>query len=305
MSETNHTTDGALSSSAGPTYPTEFNDAFLSDFFKECGREITLAFTTLNQMKNWAIVVTGAALAAVVSVTRWTNGENSSDKAFWSYLLVASAITLILNVRFFVRAMFCYVNLIRWNKLQSSIIRLRLKCDIKWSGTTKEGAPVKDLAKRIDEYYHRWLSPIARWEQISSTLKLGFGFLLALPLIAVAFSTIHLDWDSAVWPWLTLLAGGLAIEAFEFLTSTQLDTPDRNNSRPERRRYRTEQFPSASGRTITVVLWAIVLIVSLAMHSLLPRANSGASPDIEAAQMQNHLKGTEAIQQAETGVRVD
>ncbi len=42
-----------------------FDDAWLHDFYKECGREATLAYTTLNQMKNWAMVIAAAALSGL------------------------------------------------------------------------------------------------------------------------------------------------------------------------------------------------------------------------------------------------
>ena len=38
---------------------------WLHDFYKECGREATLAYTTLNQMKNWAMVIAAAALSGL------------------------------------------------------------------------------------------------------------------------------------------------------------------------------------------------------------------------------------------------
>ena len=42
--------------------------AWIDTFYKECGREVTLAYTTLNQMKNWAMTIAAAALAAQARV---------------------------------------------------------------------------------------------------------------------------------------------------------------------------------------------------------------------------------------------
>src|SRR5713101_1817071 len=42
-----------------------FDEDWLENFYKECGREVTLAYTTLNQMKNWAIVTAAAAISGL------------------------------------------------------------------------------------------------------------------------------------------------------------------------------------------------------------------------------------------------
>src|SRR6266404_5852260 len=52
---------------AVPARAVELDDPWLHDFYKECGREVTLAYTTLNQMKNWAIVVQAAVISGVVA----------------------------------------------------------------------------------------------------------------------------------------------------------------------------------------------------------------------------------------------
>src|SRR6202521_911884 len=88
---------------------------WLDSFYRECGRETTLAYTTLNQMKNWAMIVAAAALSGMPF------GSKSSD--YPTPIMFAGAVifyTFIL--RFFVRAMICYINLIRWNLLQARCV---------------------------------------------------------------------------------------------------------------------------------------------------------------------------------------
>lgn len=45
--------------------PPELDKAWVETFYRECGREVTLAYTTLNQMKNWAMTVVAAALSGL------------------------------------------------------------------------------------------------------------------------------------------------------------------------------------------------------------------------------------------------
>src|SRR5574341_1741574 len=52
--------------SPASTPPTDrFDQKWLEAFYKECGREVTLAYTTLNQMKNWAMIVVAAAISGL------------------------------------------------------------------------------------------------------------------------------------------------------------------------------------------------------------------------------------------------
>src|SRR5437667_1333397 len=87
-------------------------DSWLHDFYKECGREVTLAYTTLNQMKNWAMIV---AAAAISGLSFGTSGRHYPNPV----MFVGVVIVYVFILRFFVRAILCYINLTRWNKLQS------------------------------------------------------------------------------------------------------------------------------------------------------------------------------------------
>src|SRR5437899_12327207 len=87
------------------------DDAWLRDFYKECGREITLAYTTLNQMKNWAMVIAGAVLSGLAFGSA---AGTYPTKPMFIGVVIAFAFTL----RFFIRAILCYINLSRWNTLQ-------------------------------------------------------------------------------------------------------------------------------------------------------------------------------------------
>src|SRR5712692_7160109 len=59
--------EGAPTVSIEPAPMSENEDNFekwVENFYKECGRETTLAYTTLNQMKNWAMVIAAAFISA-------------------------------------------------------------------------------------------------------------------------------------------------------------------------------------------------------------------------------------------------
>src|SRR5206468_11093442 len=75
-------------------------ETWLEHFYNECGREVTLAYTTLNQMKNWAVLIVAAVVSAVVAVQRTGLGQPQNDVAVYIGALIAYIFTL----RFFVRA---------------------------------------------------------------------------------------------------------------------------------------------------------------------------------------------------------
>src|SRR5579863_6802608 len=114
------------------------DEAWLHDFYKECGREATLAYTTLNQMKNWAMVVAAAALSGLPF------GSKSSE--YPTPIMFAGVVVVYTFIlRFFVRAILCYINLVRWNVLQSDCVELKL---VQWPirvGATAEPEEKKFL----------------------------------------------------------------------------------------------------------------------------------------------------------------
>src|SRR5690349_8775483 len=97
------------------------DDKWLEAFYKECGREITLAYNTLNQMKNWAIVVAGA----VVSGLAFSGSARTAQYPTLS-IFIGTVIVYVFIIRFFVRAVVCYGNLLKWNKLQSDCVEIKL-----------------------------------------------------------------------------------------------------------------------------------------------------------------------------------
>ncbi len=137
--------------------PRPFDDAWLHDFYKECGREATLAYTTLNQMKNWAMVIAAAALSGLPF------GSKSSEYPT-PIMFAGSVIVYTFVLRFFIRAILCYTNLLRWNVLQSDCVELKVLPRTRTTSTVAEKE--QKLREDIQHYYFEWLSPIGRKDQL-------------------------------------------------------------------------------------------------------------------------------------------
>lgn len=232
------------------------NNDFLKEFYKECGREITLAFTTLNQMKNWAIVVTAALLATFSAI--WKNSTSEDQSPVFLAGLIAASLSLLLNIRFFIRATGCYVNLIRWNQIQHAIISSKLIGH-------KDG---KSLNELITRNYINWQSPVNRIDQITSTLEWGFGLLLLAPTMAIIFCGLKLWADPVANSILAFVALGCVIETYEFCTNKHHS----NGPSPRERSssYESNLFPGPSGRIEILIYWVLALAASISLCAMTP-----------------------------------
>ena len=222
------------------------NDDWLRDFYKECGREITLAYTTLNQMKNWAIVVQAAIVAATVSFVRSSavGASANYDSRIWTAIVVGAVFSHLFTVRFFVRAITCYNNLLRWNTLQSSIVASRLSSP----GVVSEDK----LHENIQNYYHSWRAPISRTQQVSSNLKLGFGLLIVVPVTIVAVGAFSL-WSHALVRGLVVAA--IVLTGWELYDFAQGPLFDDVNA--TRRKGTGSVFPGPSGDRKYLIGWLL------------------------------------------------
>jgi hypothetical protein len=246
-----------------PVTLTENEDNFekwIENFYKECGRETTLAYTTLNQMKNWAMVIAAAFISAIVTLGRPAEGEVKPTVLLGMY--AAAVVAYVFNLRFFIRAVLCYINLIRWNRLQASIIATFLVPKPTKIGEvllTAQQARVQ-LQADIQDYYHDWRSPINRKTQIVQNLKLGFALVLALPLFFVIVWSVEL-WANWLVRGLAVFAvGSTLVELTDFFRSSFFDTPERNKRRPTSRKIQVFPVPVSQGGYL--LTWALNLIIS-------------------------------------------
>jgi len=221
---------------------------------------VTLAYTTLNQMKNWAITVQGAIIAAVAAFNKANPAAatDSSQSALAFPVAIGSVLAYVFTLRLFVRAILCYNNLQRWNTLQTSILELELL-----PRDPKPNKPLLAVDERrqmvrqnIQDYYYRWRSPLDRARQIASNLKLGFGILIAMPPILLTWSA-SITWDNYLVRALVAFAlGATAIEAEDFFPSPFFDTADRQE------RQNHDIFPAAGSDGAYILRWILIAIIS-------------------------------------------
>jgi len=231
---------------------TILDEAWLHDFYKECGREATLAYTTLNQMKNWAMVVVAAVLSGLPF-----GGRSSEYPTPIMFAGVVIVYTFIL--RFFVRAILCYINLIRWNVLQSDCVELKLVRAPIGLAATSEPVEQKFLHD-LQNYYFEWLSPLRRSNQLFQNLKLGFYLLFGLVLFFLIWGATVLWGHHVVRGLVTFAVLNTLLEAYDFLTSKYFDDVAAHKRRKARHKN-SRIFPVPQSRGFFFVLWALNVTV--------------------------------------------
>lgn len=246
----------ASRASPAETPPPPLDESWIEAFYKECGREVTLAYTTLNQMKNWAMTVAAAALSGLAFGSKSAEYPNK-------YMFVGVVIVYVFVLRFYIRAILCYINLCRWNRLQSDCVELKLmpRCV---EGRTPRGKKELEgqLRADLENYYFRWLSPIDRKTQLLSNLKLGFGLIFAITLFFLLWGLSNLWGDRLVKALFVFSLGTTIVELNDFFKSTFFDTVAVNESR-RRRNKSGEIFPIPASRGWYLVSWLFVIALSV------------------------------------------
>jgi hypothetical protein len=241
-----------------PSQPSEPSLDFdwVDTFYRECGREVTLAYTTLNQMKNWAMTVAAAALSGLAFGTGSATYPNK-------YMFVGVVIVYVFVLRFYVRAVLCYINLVRWNRLQSDCVELRLLPRVKDNQPPKTRIALESQFKEdLQNYYFRWLSPIDRKTQLISNLKLGFGLVFALTIFFFLWGLINLWPERLVKALLVFAVGTTIVEFNDFSKSTFFDTVTAFQQRKTWSKAH-EVFPVPGSRGWYLTSWILVILVSV------------------------------------------
>jgi hypothetical protein len=229
---------------------------WVDTFYRECGREVTLAYTTLNQMKNWAMTVAAAALSGLAFGTSSASYPNK-------YMFVGVVVVYVFVLRFYVRAILCYINLVRWNRLQSDCVEFRLLPRVKDKGPAKTKLELESQFKEdLQNYYFRWLSPIDRKTQLISNLKLGFGLVFALTLFFFLWGLINLWPDRLVKALFVFSVGTTVVEFNDFMKSTFFDTVIAFQQRTKWSKAH-EIFPVPGSRGWYLASWIFVIFLSV------------------------------------------
>ncbi len=246
-----------------PPAPSDPNfDAWIDNFYKECGREVTLAYTTLNQMQNWAVGMIAASIAATVALTKVISGQPNVDFQITVPLFIVAVIAYVYNLRFFIRAILCYINLIRWNTLQNDIVRYKIGRSLHLESQTElsHEQNLEKLVMDIRTYYLEWLSPINRSTQLFSNLKLGFYLIFAFPLLFVIIGVLSL-WSSNIVKGFTVFAAfDTFLEFYDFTSSRYFDTE--KNIKEGKGKKKLSVFPIPISRSTYFILWIGNLIIS-------------------------------------------
>lgn len=238
------------------TPPQQLDTTWIDTFYKECGREVTLAYTTLNQMKNWAMTVAAAALSGLAFGSSSASYPNK-------YMFVGVVIVYVFVLRFYIRAILCYINLCRWNRLQSDCVELRLLARAKDTGLSKTPQELETQFKEdLQNYYFRWLSPIDRKTQLLSNLKLGFGLVFALTFFFLLWGMLNLWQERLVKALLVFCVGTTIVEFNDFFKSPFFDTVSAFQRRKTWSRAH-EIFPVPASRGWYLASWILVIALSV------------------------------------------
>lgn len=159
------------------------------------------------------------------------------------------------------RGILCYINLLRWNTLQSECIQTYLLP--KDNSPNREQAEAR-LKEAIHVLYFGWAAPINRTAQLLSNLKLGFGLIFALVLFFLVWGGVTL-WSDQLVKALTVFAiGATSIEAVDFLQSPYFDDPQ------ARKKYETKKrlvniFPIPRSRHNYAIWWLALVAVTFVL----------------------------------------
>src|SRR5205085_1120241 len=99
---------------------SSLNRAWLERFYAECGREITLSYTVLNQANTWTTTLF-AALVAAIAINGADYNSNPPTLYYPNLILWFYAVlSWVVMLRFFVRASLPLAYLYKWNSLQAA-----------------------------------------------------------------------------------------------------------------------------------------------------------------------------------------
>ena len=187
---------------------------WLKSFYKECGREVSLAYDVLNQTNNWAITLIIAVLATgFIGSIRFDNNDTLKfvypTIYHWTFIIVA----WVINMRFFVRSALALVNMYRWNTLINSTMKvLSLPENHPSSSIFKD-----NLSKKIESYYFKWNSPIKTRKLFWENLRLIYLWLFLIIIALFIIGLILLEKNLFYFIGLGFFIAATAYEVINFL----------------------------------------------------------------------------------------
>jgi hypothetical protein len=168
---------------------------FLDTFYRECGREVTLAYTVLNQTNTWAITffaaVIGSSLIGLVKRSGDTYSFDYPNTFHWLYLILAWGLLL----RFVQRSALALSNMYRWNKLGASVWTLAALPE----GHSLQPTLNDELVQLVDELMIRWQDPRSKGYVLWGTLKLMYIGPLIVLITLILWGAVVLPRDALYW----------------------------------------------------------------------------------------------------------
>jgi hypothetical protein len=179
-----------------PKYET-IDRKFLDTFYRECGREVTLAYTVLNQTNTWAITffaaVLGSSLIGLVKkdVVSSNYSFDYPNQYHWLYLILAWGLLL----RFLQRSALALSNMYRWNELATAVWEiLALPAD-----HPKQPILNDELVELVNKLMMNWREARSPWYVFWGTLKLMYLGPLIILIGLIAWGVIDLPKNQLYW----------------------------------------------------------------------------------------------------------
>jgi hypothetical protein len=188
---------------------------FVDTFYRECGREVTLAYTVLNQTNTWAVTffaaVMGPSLVGVVKKDA-LSGLFTFDYPniyYWLYLILAWGLLL----RFLQRSALALANMYRWNELATAAWEIAaLGAD-----HPKQVELNDRFVELVDRLMMRWGDPRTPLKVLWGTMKLMYLAPFIALLALIVWGMIQLHPSELYWGGIVIFGAWTAVEATFFL----------------------------------------------------------------------------------------
>jgi hypothetical protein len=172
--------------------------------YGNAGREITQAFDVMNS--NMALVAgTLAALLGALAAGELFGQALTTTNVpeFSSVSLLVLALAFPLTIRFFLRSVTAYQNLLRFNGVQKAAWRF-LAGEVTWEAFAEH--------QRI--YVHDWKSPKTLWVLIKENLKYGYFWVFVVATLPLLWAFKSTGCSRASLVGLLLIVAGLGWEGW-------------------------------------------------------------------------------------------
>jgi hypothetical protein len=170
------------------------NRSWVEEFYKECGREVSLAYNTFNHTNNWGITLaTGIVAIVFIAAIKSVGGEITiiyPNLAYWLVVVVA----WVIMTRFFIRSCLALVNMYRWNTLIYAASKILSLPDEHPHLSLYE----RNFIKKVKAYFYDWRSPIPKKKLLWECLRLIWIWFFLILLCLVLWGAITL-YGQTLW----------------------------------------------------------------------------------------------------------